>query len=290
MISGILNINKPSGITSHDVVKVIRKIFKGQKIGHTGTLDPLASGVLPICIGKATKLSDILTAKDKKYRVKCLLGVETDTYDITGKVVEAGIVDKDEIYIKERIKRFIGKQQQIPPIYSAIKVNGKKLYEYARENKEIEIKPRDIEIFSIDNIKYDKSSHEVSFDVHCTKGTYIRSLVHDIGIKLGTKATMTALTRLKSGNFLIEDSVDMQEFLEMQYPEMLEKVITIEEYYKENKKVVLSEEDVVHFINGMTIEVEGLDNKIVRVYQGKKFIGIGTVKENHLKRYLVEEE
>lgn len=289
MISGILNINKPSGITSHDVVKVIRKIFKGQKIGHTGTLDPLASGVLPICIGKATKLSDILTAKDKKYRVKCLLGVETDTYDITGKVVEAGIVDKDEIYIKERIKRFIGKQKQIPPIYSAIKVNGKKLYEYARENKEIEIKPRDIEIFSIDNIKYDNTSHEVSFDVHCTKGTYIRSLVHDIGIKLGTKATMTSLIRLKSGDFLIEDAVDMQEFLKLQYPEMLEKVVTIEEYYKENKKVILEEKDCEHFVNGMSIEVEGLDNKIVRVYQNKTFIGIGTVKNSHLKRYLVED-
>ena len=289
MISGILNINKPSGITSHDVVKVIRKIFKGQKIGHTGTLDPLASGVLPICIGKATKLSDILTAKDKKYRVKCLLGVETDTYDITGKVVDAGIVDKEEIYIKERIKRFIGKQEQIPPIYSAIKVDGKKLYEYARENKKIEIKPRNIEIFSIDNIKYDNTSHEVSFDCHCSKGTYIRSLVHDIGIKLGTKATMTELIRLKSGNFLIEDSVDMQEFLELKYPEMLEKIITIEDYYKENRKVILNEEDCEHFINGMSIEIEGYDNKTVRVYQAKKFIGIGTVKENHLKRYLVED-
>ena len=288
MISGILNINKPSGITSHDVVKVIRKIFKGQKIGHTGTLDPLASGVLPICIGKATKLSDILTAKDKKYRVKCLLGVETDTYDITGTVIEAGICDKDEIYIKERIKRFVGKQEQIPPIYSAIKVDGKKLYEYARENKEVEIKPRNIEIFSIENIEYDKNTHEVSFDVHCTKGTYIRSLVHDIGIKLGSKATMTELTRLKSGDFKIEDSIDLQEFLKLQYPEMLAKIITIEEYYKEYKKVNLSEKECENFINGMSINIEGYENKIVRVYKEKKFIGIGTVKENKLKRYIVE--
>lgn len=288
MISGILNINKPSGITSHDVVKVIRKIFKGQKIGHTGTLDPLASGVLPICVGKATKLSDILTAKDKKYRVKCLLGVETDTYDITGTVIEAGICDKDEIYIKERIKRFVGKQEQIPPIYSAIKVDGKKLYEYARENKEVEIKPRNIEIFSIENIEYDKNTHEVSFDVHCTKGTYIRSLVHDIGIKLGSKATMTELTRLKSGDFKIEDSIDLQEFLKLQYPEMLAKIITIEEYYKEYKKVNLSEKECENFINGMSINIEGYENKIVRVYNEKKFIGIGTVKENKLKRYIVE--
>ncbi len=288
MISGILNINKPSGITSHDVVKVIRKIFKGQKIGHTGTLDPLASGVLPICIGKATKLSDILTAKDKKYRVKCLLGVETDTYDITGKVVEAGIVDKDEIYIKERIKRFIGKQMQFPPIYSAIKVDGKKLYEYARENKEVEIKPREIEIFSIENIVYNSSTHEVSFDVHCTKGTYIRSLVHDIGMKLGTRATMTELTRLKSGDFEIENSIELQEFLKLQYPEMLTKIQTIEDYYREYKKIILTEKECENFINGMLINVEGYENKIVRVYQEKKFIGIGTVKENNLKRYIVE--
>ena len=135
--NGIINIDKPQGITSHDVVSIIRKLFPNTKVGHTGTLDPLATGVLPICIGKATKLSDELLAKDKKYYVKMLLGVETDTYDITGKIVFANPLDKDEIYIKERIKRFIGKQMQLPPKYSAIKVNGKKAYEYARKNEEL---------------------------------------------------------------------------------------------------------------------------------------------------------
>ena len=167
--NGILNVDKPQCITSHDVVDAIRKIFPNQKVGHTGTLDPLATGVLPICIGDATKLSDKLICETKAYSVKMLLGVETDTYDITGRIIFASVVDKDEIYIiifasvvdkdeiyiKERIKRFIGKQMQMPPKYSAIKVEGKKLYQYAREDKDVEIKPREIEIYDISGIKVD---------------------------------------------------------------------------------------------------------------------------------------
>ena len=211
--NGILNIDKPQGITSHDVVDVIRKIFPSTKVGHTGTLDPLATGVLPICIGKATKLSDELLSENKKYYVKMLLGVETDTYDITGKIVFANTLDYDDIYIKERIKRFIGKQMQIPPKYSAIKVNGKKAYEYARKDEKVELKPREIEIFDIDDIKVNLRKRQVSFVVSCTKGTYVRSLVHDIGIKLGCGATMIELRRLETGNFDIEDSIELYEFL-----------------------------------------------------------------------------
>ena len=148
-ITGILNIDKPAGITSYDVVDVIKRIFIGSKVGHTGTLDPVATGVLPILIGDATKLSDNLTAENKAYRVKMLLGVETNTYDITGKIVYASVVNEDEIYIRERIKRFIGVQEQIPPQYSAIKVEGKRAYQYAREGKEVELKPRKIEIYDM---------------------------------------------------------------------------------------------------------------------------------------------
>ena len=228
--NGILNIDKPQCITSHDVVDAIRKIFPNQKVGHTGTLDPLATGVLPICIGEATKLSEKLLSETKKYSVKMLLGVETDTYDITGRIIFASVVNKDEIYIKERIKRFVGKQQQIPPKYSAIKVEGKRLYQYAREDKDVEIKPRDIEIFSIDNIKIDLESKEVAFDVECSKGTYIRSLVNDIGKKIGCGATMTELRRTQTGNFKIEDSIPLYDFLKLDYLDMLDKIITIEEY------------------------------------------------------------
>ena len=285
--NGILNIDKPQCITSHDVVDAIRKIFPNQKVGHTGTLDPLATGVLPICIGEATKLSEKLVSETKKYSVKMLLGVETDTYDITGRIIFASVVNKDEIYIKERIKRFVGKQQQIPPKYSAIKVEGKRLYQYAREDKDVEIKPRDIEIFSIDNIKIDLESKEVAFDVECSKGTYIRSLVNDIGKKIGCGATMTELRRTQTGNFKIEDSIPLYDFLKLDYLDMLDKIITIEEYYEENKKITLSDEELNRFLNGVLIDVQP-SNQIVRVYNKGKYIGLGTVEDKKLKRFIVE--
>ena len=285
--NGILNIDKPQCITSHDVVDAIRKIFPGQKVGHTGTLDPLATGVLPICIGEATKLSENLTSEIKAYSVKMLLGVETDTYDITGRIVFASVMNKDEIYIKERIKRFIGKQQQMPPKYSAIKVEGKKLYQYARENQDVEIKPREIEIFSIDNIKIDVESKEVAFDVVCSKGTYIRSLVNDIGKKIGCGATMTELRRTRTGNFKIEDSIPLYDFLKLDYMDMLDKIITIEDYYEESKKITLSDDQLNKFLNGVKIEVQSSD-QIVRVYNKGKYIGLGIVEDKMLKRYIVE--
>ena len=285
--NGILNIDKPQCITSHDVVDAIRKIFPNQKVGHTGTLDPLATGVLPICIGEATKLSEKLVSETKKYSVKMLLGVETDTYDITGRIIFASVVNKDEIYIKERIKRFVGKQQQIPPKYSAIKVEGKRLYQYAREDKDVEIKPRDIEIFSIDNIKIDLESKEVAFDVECSKGTYIRSLVNDIGKKIGCGATMTELRRTQTGNFKIEDSIPLYDFLKLDYLDMLDKIITIEEYYEENKKITLSDEELNRFLNGVLIDVQS-SNQIVRVYNKGKYIGLGTVEDKKLKRFIIE--
>lgn len=252
--NGILNIDKPQGITSHDVVDVIRKIFPNTKVGHTGTLDPLATGVLPICIGKATKLSDELLSENKVYKVKMLLGVETDTYDITGKIVFANVLNDDEIYIKERIKRFIGKQMQLPPKYSAIKVNGKKAYEYARKGEEVALKPREIEIFDIDDINVNLRKREVSFNVSCTKGTYIRSLVHDIGIKLGCGATMIELRRIKTGDFDISDSIELYEFLKLEYLDMLDKIISIEDMYKYTKKINLNEKEYDKFLNGIKIE------------------------------------
>ena len=285
--NGILNIDKPQGITSHDVVDAIRKIFPDQKVGHTGTLDPLATGVLPICIGEATKLSDNLTSEIKKYSVKMLLGVETDTYDITGRIVFASVFNKDEIYIKERIKRFIGKQQQMPPKYSAIKVEGKKLYQYARENKDVEIKPREIEIYNIDNIKIETKSKEEALDVECSKGTYIRNLVNDMGKKIGYGATMTELRRTQTGNFKIEDSIPLYDFLKLDYIDMLDRIITIEDYYIENKKITLSDDELGRFLNGVKFEVQSSD-QIVRVYNKGKYIGLGTVENKILKRFIIE--
>lgn len=285
--NGILNIDKPQGITSHDVVNVIRKIFPKTKVGHTGTLDPLATGVLPICIGEATKLSNKLTSQDKKYSVKMLLGVETDTYDITGKIVFASVVDKDEIYIKERIKRFIGTQMQTPPIYSAIRIDGKRAYSYARENKDVKIPSREITIHSIDNIIVDLTKKEVSFDVSCTKGTYIRSLVNDIGKKIGCGATMTELRRIRTGNFDIKDSIALYDFLKLEYNDMLKKIISIEDYYIDLKKVNLGIDEYKKFVNGVNISVD-TQEALVRVYCQSRYKGIGIISNKELKRYIVE--
>lgn len=285
--NGILNIDKPQGITSHDVVDIVRKIFPGIKVGHTGTLDPIATGVLPICIGKATKLSDEFLSENKVYKVKMLLGVETDTYDITGKIVFANTLNEDEIYIKERIKRFIGKSSQIPPIYSAIKIKGKKAYEYARNGENVSLKPREIEIFNIDDIDVNLRKRQVSFVVSCTKGTYIRSLVHDIGIKLGCGATMIELKRLKTGDFDINDSIDLYEFLNLEYLDMLDKIVSIEELYKDSKKVNLKDKDYDKFLNGIAIKTD-VQNGIVRVYENLRYKGLGKVNDNLLKRFIIE--
>lgn len=285
--NGILNIDKPQGITSHDVVDIVRKIFPNKKVGHTGTLDPIATGVLPICIGKATKLSDELLSENKVYKVKMLLGVETDTYDITGKIVFANTLNEDEIYIKERIKRFIGKSSQVPPIYSAIKIKGKKAYEYARNGENVSLKPREIEIFNIDDIDVNLRKRQVSFVVSCTKGTYIRSLVHDIGIKLGCGATMIELKRLKTGDFDINDSIDLYEFLNLEYLDMLDKIISIEDLYKDSKKVNLKDKDYDKFLNGIAIKTD-VPNGIVRVYENLRYKGLGKVNDNLLKRFIIE--
>lgn len=288
-ISGILNIDKPAGITSYDVVDVIKKVFPGSKVGHTGTLDPVATGVLPILIGDATKLSEELTAENKLYRVKMLLGVETNTYDITGTIMFASVVNQDDIYIRERIKRFIGKQEQTPPIYSAIKVNGKRAYQYAREGKEVELKPRTIEIYDINNIAVDIKRHEVTFDVFCSKGTYVRSLVNDIGKKVGCGATMIELTRLKNGDFDIKDSIKLYDFLKLDIKEMNKKVIPIEEYYYDLKKVMLSKEQYTKLYNGVKLDMEDQD-KLVRVYSMNKYKGLGQIKNKKLMRYIIEED
>lgn len=286
--NGILNIDKPQGITSHDVVDVIRKLFPNVKVGHTGTLDPLATGVLPICIGEATKLTENLTSENKIYRVKMLLGVETDTYDITGKIMFASVVESDEIYIKERIKRFIGKQMQRPPMYSAIRIDGRRAYTIAREGKEVKLPKREIEIFDIYDIKVDLKERTVEYTVSCTKGTYVRSLVNDIGKKIGCGATMTELRRLKTGNFDISNSIKLYDFLKLEYENMQENIISIEEYYKNSKKVnFTSKDEFTKFLNGVKFEAN-TQEKIVRIYFNNKFMGLGIVEDKVMKRYIIE--
>lgn len=215
MTEGILNINKPQNMTSHDVVAVARRTLGIRKIGHTGTLDPMATGVLPICVGKSTRIIEYLDMDLKTYRCTLRLGLSTDTEDIWGTVLEERPVHCTEEEIRAAFCGFTGVIWQKPPMYSALKVNGKKLYEYAREGKEVEVKRRQVYIHRLDIEEIRLAEREVTFTVECSKGTYIRTICRDVGEKLGCLATMTALTRTGSGVFAISDSLDLETFRQM---------------------------------------------------------------------------
>ena len=211
-MNGIVIIDKPKGITSRDVVNKVGKIFNTKKVGHTGTLDPLATGVLVVCINKATKMVDMLTSTEKEYIAECTLGIETDTLDIEGTIIKKETPNVDEESIKKILKSFIGTYGQEVPKYSAIKINGKKLYEYAREGIDVELPSRNVTIYDIkliDNIKTEDNKVYFKFYCKVSKGTYIRSLIRDIAYKLNTVGIMTDLRRVSQGSFKIDDSVEL---------------------------------------------------------------------------------
>lgn len=213
-MNGIINVYKESGFTSHDVVAKLRGILHMKKIGHTGTLDPDAVGVLPVCVGKATKVCDLLTDKDKTYIAEVKLGVTTDTLDLTGEVLIEKEVLVTEENLRNIIPEFTGNIMQIPPMYSAIKVNGKKLYELARKGQEVERKPRPVTIHSLTLLKVNLPENEFTIEVSCSKGTYIRTLCADIGERLGCGAAMKSLIRTKVGQFYLEDARKLSEIEE----------------------------------------------------------------------------
>lgn len=288
-MDGIIIINKQAGCTSHDIVYKVKKI-SNEKVGHTGTLDPLAEGVLPILIGKGTLCSKYLINHDKKYFVKLQLGIKTETADKEGKIVETQNVDKN-ILNKENVinilNSFIGKQEQIPPIYSAIKVNGKKLYEYARNGKNVEIKPRVVEIYDIKLQDIDKEKNQINFIVHCGKGTYIRSLCEDIATKLGTIGYMEYLQRTEVGKFKIKNSIKIEQ-LENDKKILEKNIIPIEKIFENKKIIKLSDKQLKMFLNGVKIFQEFPDD-IYRIYNNNnnKFIGTGIVNEKKLKRDII---
>ncbi|NMB43642.1 MAG: tRNA pseudouridine(55) synthase TruB, partial [Clostridiales bacterium] len=214
MINGIINVYKEPGYTSHDVVAKLRGILRQKKIGHTGTLDPQAKGVLPVCLGNATKVSGLLTDRSKSYQVVGLLGTVTDTQDIHGKVIESKRVDIKKYDLIQTIKSFVGEYNQIPPMYSAIKIDGKKLYDYARQGKEVERKPRKVFIDSIEILDINMDAGEFKLLVDCSKGTYIRTLVHDIGQKLACGACMKDLLRTRVGEFNLSSSKTLSQIEE----------------------------------------------------------------------------
>jgi len=223
MLNGIIVIHKEAGFTSHDVVAKMRGICRQKKIGHTGTLDPQATGVLPVCLGSGTKLCDMLTDKDKEYVAELLLGVETDTQDTTGAVLSEHPVEVSEEVVREAVMSFLGEYQQIPPMYSALKVDGKKLYELARAGKEVERKAREVFIHEIEILEINIPI--VKMRVACSKGTYIRTLCADIGTKLGCGGTMKSLQRTRVGSFTLEKAVTLAELESLRDENRLEDLL-----------------------------------------------------------------
>ena len=290
-MDGIIIVNKEQGYTSNDVVQIIKKIFQ-EKVGHTGTLDPMATGVLPILVGKGTQLSKYLINHDKIYTATVKLGIKTDTGDITGKVIEEKEVNYDcynEDNILKALENIKGKQKQIPPMYSAIKLNGKKLYEYARKGIEVKIEPRTIEIYNTELINIRKEENEIKFRVSCSKGTYIRTLCETLAENLGTIGTMRALNREKVGEFEIEKSIRIDDIRKKINDKNYIKLhfITIEEFFKDKEEILLSPRSFVAFINGVKLLDDNKDGEY-RIYDAnKKFIGIGTVNNGILKRDIV---
>lgn len=283
-MDGIIIINKPKNYTSHDIVRKAKKLLN-EKVGHTGTLDPNATGVLPLLIGKGTLLSKYLIEHDKIYEAVLKLGEKTDTADGEGKVLESQNVEQS-ILKKENIERIFnnleGKQEQIPPMYSAIKLNGKKLYEYARKGIEVEVKPRTIEIYKLELIKIEDM--EITFRVSCSKGTYIRTLCEKIAEELGTVGYMKELKRIQVGEFNIKDSITIEELENQEI--VSNKFITIEKYFSNFENIVLNERKLQLFLNGVQLTYE-LKDGIYKVYKENEFIGIGTVKNKLLKRDII---
>lgn len=287
-IDGLILINKPKGWTSHDVVNKLRNILHQKKIGHTGTLDPLATGVLPVLLGNATKLSKYLIEHDKTYIAVIKLGTKTNTGDEEGKIIENKAVDINVLennYVKDVLNSFIGKQKQKPPIYSAIKINGKKLYEYARNNESVEIPERDIEVYEAELLELDKDKLEIKVQLSVSKGTYIRKLCEDISEKLGTVGYMKKLERIRVDKYYIKDSVDL-EYIKENIDKINDLCISIENIFSGNNKITLSKDKLKHFLNGVML-TQLCEDGIYRIYCENAFIGIGVVKNKLLKRDVV---
>lgn len=284
-MNGILIIDKPKNFTSHDVVAKVKKVCK-EKVGHIGTLDPNAVGVLPLLIGKATLISKYLINHDKEYKAVLKLGIKTNTADIEGSVIEEKELDLNYINankIKNVLKGMIGKQEQLPPMYSAIKIKGKKLYEYAREEIDIEVKPRDIEIYNLELINYNNSD-EITFYIKCSKGTYIRTVCENIAEKLKTVGYMKELQRISVGEFNIENAIKIDNLSK----NIIEQnIITIEDFFKSKTNLEISDEQLRLFLNGVKLEKKEYKDNIYKIYNNSKFIGLGVIKYGLLKRDVV---
>ena len=280
-MEGIIVVNKPKGITSFDVIRKLKKILKTKKIGHTGTLDPLATGVMLMCVGKATKLASDLEAKDKVYIADFDIGYATDTYDIEGKKIAENIIEVSKENLEQSIKKFIGNIKQVPPMYSAIKIDGNKLYHLARKGIEVERPERDVTIEYINLLDF--KDNKAKIETKVSKGCYIRSLIFDIGQDLGTYATMTALQRKQVGDYSLEDSYSLEQIEEMVLNNDFKFLKTIEEIFSYDKYSLQTEKELTLYKNGNTVKIkENLENKKYRIYFQDEFIGLANVENNNL--------
>ena len=293
-MNGILNVYKEKGMTSFDVVAILRRITKIRRIGHTGTLDPDATGVLPICIGKATKVVDLLTNKNKTYRATFQLGFQTDTQDISGQILHKyeGEISISNEEIEQIVATFLGEYLQVPPMYSAIKKNGKRLYELARQGIEVEREARPVHIHRIENFHF-VDTNVYCFDVTCSKGTYIRTLIHDLGEKLGYGACMTKLIRTRVGDFDITNALTLSEIEEKMKMSQLESNIhSIDSLFDEYPKIVVSSDYDSYIHNGNKLSLEFIEryipiekydftlNKRYRLYDSNEhFVGLYIIDE-----------
>ncbi len=280
--TGVIIINKHEGVTSHRIVQILRRLFDTPRIGHTGTLDPLATGVLPILVGRAVKASDFLVAEDKEYIAEMTLGVTTDTDDITGEILteSSEIPENDKVY--EVIQSFIGEIEQIPPMYSAIKIGGRKLVDLAREGITVERKSRKVTINSIEAEKLGEKVYRMK--VSCSKGTYIRTLCHDIGEKLGCGAVMSALQRTKSGSFTLENAYTIEDLENISIEERAKLVMPTESLFEDCPKIVVNDFYAKLIRGGTELYQKKLGTQIetdkyVRIIHNDTFIALGQVKE-----------
>lgn len=301
MIHGIINVYKEKGYTSHDVVARLRGIVRQKKIGHTGTLDPDAEGVLPVCLGKATKVCDLLTDKDKTYEAVLLLGKETDTQDVTGVTLhEADTSHLTEEEVRQAILGYIGVYDQIPPMYSALKINGKKLYELAREGKTVERKARRVCIHDIRILEMDLP--RVRMEVSCSKGTYIRTLCHDIGMKLSTYGCMESLLRTRVSDFLLQDSIKLDEIQRFAEENRVQEIVLpVDMVFQKYQAITVDAETEPLLYNGNAFSMKAIESKPenheqVRVYDSKgRFVAIycfdeETRRYKPVKMFFTEQE
>lgn len=288
-MNGIINVYKEKGFTSHDVVAVVRKTLNIKKVGHTGTLDPDAEGVLPICVGRGTKIADYIMSAGKQYLAEVTFGITTTTEDSSGEVIEEKNFVFNEDKIREAVLKYVGEIHQIPPMYSAIKINGKKLYELAREGKEVERKSRQVNISKIEILKF-LPPNKVQLLVDCSKGTYIRTLCKDIGEDLGWGAHMSSLVRTQSGTFALENAIKLGELKTLVEQDRLhEALLPLEEALNEFNKIVVAEEAEKMLLNGCKIDEEyfkevhreyKLDDTVVAYNSKGGLVGIYKITQN----------